>query len=599
VYVVERRPHDPEPGRAHPLVAEAGGYHAGWVPSFTEGSLYSFRLGDGSALYPDPAAKFQPEGPHGPSQVVDHGRYHWKHGDFAGASREGSHVLYEMHIGTFTREGTYAAAREQLAELAELGVTILELMPLAEFPGRFGWGYDGVDLWAPTHLYGSPDELRAFIDAAHGVGLAVILDVVYNHLGPDGNDLPAFSPAYFTDRYANEWGEPLNFDGPDSGPVREFFVANARYWIEAFHFDGLRLDATQSMFDASDVHVIADIAAAAREAGRTLGKSVYLVAENEPQEARLVRPRDAGGYDCDALWNDDFHHAVRVAVTGKREAYYRDYGGTPQELISAVKWGYLFQGQHYAWQRKCRGQPALDLSARNYVTCLENHDQVANSATGARLHALTSPAMLRATTTFWLLAPPTPMLFQGQEFASSAPFVYFCDHHAELAPVVERGRREFLEQFPSIASPVMRRAVAPSCTVEAFERCKLDFAERRHNAAIYAMHRDLLRLRRSDPVFSAQRADLTHGAVLAERTFLLRTMQPAGDRLILVNFGSDLALSPCPEPLLAPPEHATWKLLFSSEHPNYGGLGYGPIHRDGQWTIPATSTHVFAAETEA
>ena len=262
-------------------------------------------------------------------------------------------------------------------------------MPVADFPGRFGWGYDGVDLFAPTRLYGRPMDFRRFVDRAHALGIAVILDVVYNHFGPDGNYLNLFSAAYFTDRYDNEWGDAINFDGPDAGPVREFFLANAGYWIDEYHLDGLRLDATQQIFDRSDDHIIAAIVRQVRPAGR--GRTIFVVGENEPQHARLVRPPESGGYGLDALWNDDFHHSAMVALTGRREAYYSDYRGRPREFVAAAKYGFLYQGQHYPWQRKARGTPALDLPAEWFVVFLQNHDQVANSGTGQRGHALTSP----------------------------------------------------------------------------------------------------------------------------------------------------------------------------------------------------------------
>jgi maltooligosyltrehalose trehalohydrolase len=263
-----------------------------------------------------------------------------------------------------------------------VGVTVLEVMPVAEFPGRFGWGYDGVDWFAPTRLYGTPDDFRAFVDRAHALGLGVILDVVYNHLGPDGNFLGRFSPDYFTDRYTTDWGAAINYDGDNAGPVRDFVTANAAYWIDEFHLDGLRLDATQNIYDASDRHILADIGAAARRAaGR---RSVILVNENEQQKTRLVRPVDQGGYGLDMLWNDDFHHSGMVALTGRREAYYTDYRGTPQEFVSMAKYGYLYQGQWYKWQQKRRGTPAFGLPPAAFVTFVQNHDQVANSARGVR-----------------------------------------------------------------------------------------------------------------------------------------------------------------------------------------------------------------------
>src|SRR5262249_37260644 len=402
-----------------------------------------------------------------------------------------------MHVGTFTPEGTFAAAANELRELARIGVTLIEVMPVAEFEGRFGWGYDGVDLYAPSHLYGRPDDFRAFVNTAHNCGIAVILDVVYNHFGPVGNYLRLFSLSYFTDRYENEWGDAINFDGPDAGPVREYFAANAGYWIDEFHLDGLRLDATQQMFDNSPEHILAAVTRRVRAAAR--GRAALVVAEDEPQHTKLVRPPQRGGYGMDALWNDDFHHSARVVLSGHNEAYYSDYLGSPQEFISAAKWGYLYQGQRYSWQKKRRGTPALDLRPAQFVTFTENHDQVANSGRGRRCHQLTSPGRFRAMTALLLLLPGTPMLFQGQEFAASSPFTFFADHHPGLAPLVRAGRLKFLAQFPALALPEAQSRLPDPSDPDAFARCKLDFAERDRNKDIYTLHQDLLRLRRGGP----------------------------------------------------------------------------------------------------
>jgi maltooligosyltrehalose trehalohydrolase len=567
------------------LAMEPHGYFSGLVAPAGAGTLYRLRLDDDEALYPDPASRFQPDGPHGPSRVVDPSRFPWTDAQWPGAQLEGQ-IIYELHVGTFTRAGSWAAATRELAELADLGITCIELMPVSDFPGRFGWGYDGVDLFAPTRLYGEPDDLRRFVDEAHGHGLAVILDVVYNHVGPAGNYLRHFSPDYFTDRHRTDWGEAINFDGPGSGPVREFFLANARYWVEEFHLDGLRLDATQSIFDVSDDHIVAavrrEIAAAAG------GRPTIVVAENEPQHARLVRPPESGGYGLDGLWNDDLHHTALVALTGKREGYYTDYRGSPQELISAVKYGYLYQGQHYKWQRQRRGTLALDLPPKTFVTFLENHDQVANSARGERVHRLSSPGRHRALTAFLLLAPSTPMLFQGQEFGSSAPFLYFADYDGELRRTVREGRAAFLAQFASIATPEIMALLPDPTDLNTFESCKLDFAERQTHAQTYAMHRDLIWLRRRDPVFRAQTPRGVDGAVLGPAAFVLRFFgQPGCDRLIVVNLGADLALNPAPEPLLAPAVDTVWTVLWSSEDPRYGGAGTPPLETKNNWRIPA------------
>ncbi len=572
-----------------PLAAEGNGYFSGAVAQARAGMLYRFRL-DGGDRYPDPASRSQPEGPHGPSQLIDPEEFAWTDGNWPGARLAGQ-VVYELHVGTFTPEGTWEAAERQLPELADLGITLIEMMPVAEFPGRFGWGYDGVNLFAPFHRYGTPDDLRRFIDRAHSLGLGVLHDVVYNHLGPDGNYLPQFAPDYFTDRYTTEWGEAINFDGPNAGPVREFYVANARYWIEEFHFDGLRLDATQNIYDTSDDHVLAAIARAVREAAG--GRATLLVAENEPQEVRLVRPPEQGGYGLDALWNDDFHHSAAVAMTGHTDAYYTDYLGTPKEFVSAIKWGYLYQGQWYAWQRKRRGSPAFGLDPAVFVNFVQNHDQIANSGRGERIHQLTAPGRYRAMTALVLLAPSTPMLFQGQEFAASAPFYFFADHNPELAKLVRKGRFEFLTQFPGVADPGMTECLADPGSLQTFERCKLDLSERQKHSGAHALHRDLLRLRREDPVFRAQRPGGVDGAVLGPEAFLLRFFGDGGDdRLLLVNLGRDLHLGPAPEPLLAPPPGACWETLWSSEDPRYGGCGTPPLDTEENWRTPGNAAVV-------
>jgi maltooligosyltrehalose trehalohydrolase len=566
-----------------PLEPEGNGYFSGATDEAGAGTLYRFRLDDDEALYPDPASRFQPRGPSGPSRIVDPSAFIWTDAAWRGAALRGQ-VLYELHVGTFTREGTWAAAACELPELADLGVTCIEMMPVAEFPGAFGWGYDGVDLFAPTHLYGEPDDLRRFVDVAHRHGVAVILDVVYNHLGPDGNHLDQFATEYFTDRHATDWGAAINFDGERSGPVREFFLANARAWIEEYHFDGLRLDATQSMFDESPEHIVAAIAREVRAAAR--GRATLVVAENEPQDARIVRPLECGGYGLDAIWNDDFHHSAVVALTGKAEAYYTDYRGSPQEMISAAKRGFLYQGQRYKWQRKRRGTPAFDVPPARFVTFMENHDQVANSPSGRRLHASTSPGRYRAMTAYLLLAPQTPMLFQGQEFASSQPFVYFADHQGELGAKVREGRAAFLAQFPSVATPEATAALADPTTRDTFERCVLDFADRRRHESIYRMHRDLLRLRRTDPVLAGQRPGGVDGAVLGPAAFLLRFLgDEHDDRLLIVNLGTHITRNPAPEPLLAPPAGMLWQPIWSSEDIRYGGDGTPPLETRENWRI--------------
>ncbi len=568
------------------------GFFVGFAEEAKAGTLYKYRL-DGEDMYPDPASRFQPEGPHGWSQVVDPYSFQWSDKHWPGIRIKGQ-VIYEMHVGTFSKEGTWASAVEQLSQLAELGITVLEVMPVSEFPGRFGWGYDGVQLFAPSRLYGQPDDFRRFVNEAHMLGLGVILDVVYNHFGPDGNYLTKFYPHFSSAAHTTDWGEAINFDGEGSESVREFYLSNVRYWIEEFHLDGFRLDATQDIHDASNEHILRAITREARL--RAMPREVIVIAENEPQNTKLVRSPEKGGYGLDALWNDDFHHSAMVALTGHNQAYYSDYRGAPQEFISSVKYGFLFQGQRYKWQRKRRGTASLDLPPAASITMLQNHDQVANSAFGLRCHALTDPGRYRAMTALLLLAPGTPLLFQGQEFAAASPFLFFADHKADIAELVRRGRIEFLGQFPSLATPELLRFVADPTDASTFERSKLDSASRNPDNPAWRMHHDLIKLRREDPAFQAQEKGALDGAVLGTDAFVLRFFGGTdGDRLVLINFGLDLHLDSSPEPLLAPPEDAEWKLLWSSESPAYGGEGTPTLETDDNWIIPGRATFVMTS----
>lgn len=566
------------------LARESGpdGYWSGLVPGVRAGAHYKLRLDQGDA-FPDPASRWQPDGPHGPSVVVDPATYAWTDDAWRGIVEPHRQVLYELHLGTFSPQGTWAGAAARLDALVELGVTTVEVMPVHQFPGRWGWGYDGVQLFAPACQYGAPEDMRRFVDRAHALGLAVVLDVVYNHLGPDGNYLPQFSPHYFNPHHDTDWGAAINFDGEHAGPVRAFYAANARYWVDEFRVDGLRLDATQAIVDESPVHVLAEAGAGVRAAGKALGgRATWIVNENEPQDVALVGPASAGGRELDALWNDDWHHSAFVALALRDEAYFTDYRGTAREFVGAAKHGFLYQGQWYKWQRQRRGTPALGLPPWRFVHFLENHDQVANAGVGERLHQLAAPGALRALTAALLLGPQLPMLFQGQEWGASAPFVYFADHDDELAPKVRRGRFAELAQFPSMARDEMQ-AVLPDPGAEAtFRRCVLDWGERDRgvHATLLALHRDLIALRRDDPVLSVPRTGVgtapgaLDAASLGDRAFVLRYFGEAGDdRLLVVNYAQTLHLDVAPEPLLAPPAGARWRTVWSSEDPRYGGLG--------------------------
>ena len=577
-----------EPRRV-PLGPANDGYFSGRIDGIRAGQRYRYVL-DGES-FPDPCSRFQPEGPHGPSQVVDAAAFQWHDHGWAGIGLPGL-VLYELHVGTFTEEGTFAAAIGRLPHLRSLGINAIEIMPLAECPGRFNWGYDGVSWFAPSHNYGPHDAFKAFVDAAHAEGIGVVLDVVYNHLGPDGNYLLHFSPHYFASR-ATDWGEAINFDGEQSGPVRELVLENACEWVRDFHLDGLRLDATHSIFDDSTRHVLGELAAAVRTAAG--GRGVVVIAENEAQRASHLLPVEQGGLALDAIWNDDFHHTAHVAATGSRDAYYHDYLGSPQEFVSTARHGFLYQGQYYRWQKQPRGQP-LQVPSSRCVAYLQNHDQVANSIQGLRLHQLGSAGICRALTAVLLLGPQTPLLFMGQEFHASAPFLFFADHGEPLRGLVHKGRREFLAQFPGGGSADGSAAVVDPAAPENFARSKLDWRQCHDDNPALRLHRDLLRLRREDPVIRGQGAQGFDGAVLGDRAFLLRWFDAgAGDRLLLVNLGREISERPMPEPLLAPPRDARWSLLWSSEYAIYGGGGSAQVDPQHEWRLPGQCALLLAA----
>ena len=578
-------------GAVHHLQKDDGGYWIGLVSAAKAGMTYRYRL-DEKDSFPDPCSRFQPEGPHGPSLIVDPAAFRWRDRDWSGIRMRGQ-VMYELHIGTFTPEGTFDAAIEQLDELKAFGITVIEVMPVAEFPGRWNWGYDGVDLYAPAHVYGDHEALKRFVDEAHLRGLAVILDVVYNHLGPDGNYLPTYSHEYFTDRHG-EWGQALNFDGPGSSGVREFFIQNACYWIHEFHLDGLRLDAVHAIHDDGPVHVMADLSRQARLAAGD--RSIILVAECDSQLVECIRPIEQGGWGLDGIWSEDFHHAVRVAATGRSEGYYVDYRGTPQELISSVKRGFLYQGQRSQKLKTPRGTVVgHDLSER-FVFYIQNHDQVANQLWGDRLHVKAGPGVVRALTALLLLAPETPLLFMGQEFAASTPFLFFTDFpNAELGKQVHEGRKQFLAQFPSFASPDAQAAVPDPCDPAVFQRSKLDLSERLRHAEWYALHRDLLRLRREDPIIERQARDRVDGAVIGPQAFVMRYFGEEGDdRLLIVNLGGDLRYMPAPEPLLAPSPRGPWAFVWSSDAPRYGGPGIIQSLSEEGWFFAGGSAAFYA-----
>jgi maltooligosyltrehalose trehalohydrolase len=571
-----------------PLIAESAGYFSG-VADAGPGSRYRFRVNRAQNCYPDPASRFQPDGPHGSSCIVDPTEFRWTDADWPGLQLRGQ-IFYEMHIGTFTKEGTWRAAAQQLPELARIGITAIEMMPIAEFPGEFGWGYDGVDLFAPSHLYGTPDDLCTFIDYAHSLGIGIILDVVYNHFGPDGNYLGVYSDDYLLRGKGHEWGDVINFDGPNSGPVREFFITNGRYWIEEFHFDGFRFDATHAIRDNSEEYIIGAVGRAAREAAGS--RSIILVAENDLQEARMTRPQNEAGDGLDGMWNDDFHHSAIVTLTGQDAGYFSDYSGKPQEFISAAKHGFLYQGQALSWRKVLRGTPTFGIPAEAFVCFIENHDQIANTGPGERPRFQTSPGRYRAITALLLLGPWTPLLFQGQEFGASSPFLYFADvGDTFVRDTTRKGRAQLLAPFLSLSQEQTLRSLPAPDDPHTFARCKLDFSEREKNCKLYNLHLDLLKLRREDSRFQLQSSGGIDGAVLGSASLVLRYFsEDNDDRLLLVNFGEREVLHPTSEPLLAPPPGCTWETFWSSDSLRYGGADGATTAAPDYWILPAEST---------
>jgi maltooligosyltrehalose trehalohydrolase len=494
----ERRPMVPGPGGWWVLAADDAG----------PGTDYAFAISGGPPL-PDPRSPCQPDGPHGRSRVVDHAAFAWTDQAWTGPVPLAAAVFYELHVGTFTPEGTFESAIERLRHLVDLGVTHIELMPVCEFPGARGWGYDGVDLFAPHHAYGGPDGLKRLVDAAHGHGLGVVLDVVYNHLGPDGNYLASYGP-YFTDRYTTPWGEAVNFDGRGSDEVRRFVLDNASMWLADYHIDGLRLDAVHAIYDFSALHILEELGARVRALESSLGRRLLVIPESDLNDPRLVRSTDAGGYGLDAAWNDDFHHALHAALTGEQAGYYEDFGSLA-DLADALERVYVYDGRHSAHRGRRHGRPAAGVPGHRFLGFLQNHDQIGNRAQGERSCHLVSLGKLKIGAALVGCAPFVPMFFAGEEWAASSPFCYFTDHQdPELGRAVSEGRRREFASFGWDPAQVPDPQ-APAT----FERSRLDWAEldKEPHAEMLAWHRQVLALRRRLP-------DLTGGDLSRVRTII-------------------------------------------------------------------------------
>ncbi|MEY6432200.1 malto-oligosyltrehalose trehalohydrolase [Thioalkalicoccus limnaeus] len=515
-------------GTQRPMARRDGGWWRLEADHLVHGVDYGFRV-DGDGPFPDPRSAWQPFGVHGPSRWVDHETFAWRDAAWRAPPLSAA-VIGELHVGTFTPEGTFDAVIGKLDHLVELGLTHLELMPVQEFPGERGWGYDGVDLFAPHHAYGGPDGLKRLVDACHRRGLAMLLDVVYNHLGPDGNYLGRFGP-YFTDAYSTPWGDAVNLDRAHSDEVRRFVIDNALMWLRDYHFDGLRIDAVHAIVDTSAVHLLEALSGEVRRLESRIGRHLALIAESDLNDPRLIRPVESGGYGLDALWNEDFHHALHAALTGESAGYYADFGELGH-LAKVLTRGFVHDGTYSRFRKRSYGRPAADVPGRCFVGCLQNHDQVGNRAAGERSSQLLSPGLLKVGAALVLTSPFVPMLFQGEEWAATSPFLYFTDHRdPELAAAVRNGRREEFAAFgwdpETIPDPQ---------SDDSFERSRLDWAEpvQHPHAEILDWHRALIRLRRHHPAFTDDRLDRLRVSVDEQRC-CLTLRRP--DLILVCNLG--------------------------------------------------------------
>jgi maltooligosyltrehalose trehalohydrolase len=562
-------------GRRQALTRGDDGVFAGRLEGLTAGARYGYVL-DGEGPFPDPYSRSQPDGVHGLSEVVDPAHFAWHDASWPGLRIQGV-VIYQCHVGAFTPRGTFDSLIEQLPRLKDLGVTAIEPLPVAEFPGTRNWGYDGVDLFAPSHVYGGPQALKRMVDAAHQHGLGVIMDVVYNHLGPDGNYLRQFSPDYFTDRYHTPWGDAINYDGPRSQWVRRFVIDNARYWIDEYHVDGLRLDATHAIYDHSRPHILQELSESVRKAAR---KPVVLIAETSENAVRYLQPASQGGFGMDAVWADDFHHTMRRYLAGDHEGYFGDFEGTLSEVARCAHQGWLYEGQVSHHAEHARGTPARDQPAWQFVYVLQNHDQVGNRAFGERLHHQIDLDRYRVASAVLLFLPFTPMLFMGQEFAASTPFQYFTDHNPELGKLVTEGRRREFQAFSAFADPAVRERIPDPQAESTFENSnlRLDEAEQSPGREMVELYRALLKLRREDPVLADQERQCMAAEAVSEHVLVVRRWRDAEQRVLVANFGD--------QPVQAP-RGCQQVLLETSE----------PAIRDPRTaTVPARSAVIFACQ---
>ena len=546
------------------------------------GSDYWYRVND-EADRPDPVSRSRPEGVHGPSRILDPREFEWSDSGWTGLAVRDL-IIYELHVGSFTPEGTFDAIIPRLEPLRELGITAIELMPVAQFPGPRNWGYDGVSLYAPQSSYGGPAGLRRLVNAAHRAGLALILDVVYNHLGPEGNYLRDFGP-YFIDRYRTLWGEGWNLDGPESDEVRRYLLDNALYWITEFRLDGLRLDAADTIVDQSALHLLEELTAVVHRQAALLGRRVSVIAESAANDPRFVRAPDLGGYGLDAQWSDDFHHAVHVALTREQNGYFADFGGVAP-VAKALADRFVNDGRYSVSRRRRHGRPAVDVPAERFVICVQNHDQVGNRARGERLSALVPSEAVRLAAAILLLSPYVPLLFMGEEYGETHPFLYFVSHSdPKLVEAVREGRRREFAAFGwsgDIPDPQAEST---------FEASRLDWDAARcaPHAQLRALYRDLLGLRRTVPALSPGVAAVrvSHD----ERAEWVTLALSAGSDQLLGGFNFALE-----ERQLDTDRARPWDLMLSTDSAAYGGEDRVRL-TPGRLVLPPLSAALLRAGT--
>ena len=541
------------------------------------GTRYRYRLDEEETPVPDPCSRFQPEGVHGPSEVVDPAAHEWRDEGWSGPAMP-DYIIYELHIGTFTDEGTFDAAIAKLDALKELGVSAIEIMPVAEFPGARNWGYDGVALYAPHSAYGGPEGLKRLVDAAHAAGLAVLLDVVYNHVGPEGNYLPKYGP-YFTDYYKTPWGPAVNYDGSDSEHVRRFVIDNAVYWITEYHLDGLRLDAVHGIYDFGAKHLLQELTEAVHAQAAHLGRRAVVIAESDLNDPKLLRPSSRGGFGMDAQWADDLHHALHATLTGEQVGYYADFPNGVADVAVAFEQRFVYAGQFAKHRRRRHGAPAMDVPADRFVVCMQNHDQVGNRAAGERISTLASFERQKAGAALYILSPYVPMLFMGEEWGETNPFQYFVSHgDEELVDAVREGRRKEFESFgwgDDVPDPQSE---------ETFRRSKLDWSRAGNgpHAALRALYRELLALKRSE-------------RALRPGDALVRVWHDAGEQWIVMELvpaaGSAIAiacnLADAPRDVSLPGGNsARWTTVLSTDEKRFGGGGGTPTPRADKGAAP-------------